>query len=145
VGGGGTDLLSGSRDESPLDDARAGDLPPGVRFFETLRGFEDRAQFGRRALIGDATYTYPFIIDWGTASTLKLLPSIFVRQLNLDLFFTAAAFLEDDSDESFATGASLELETSFWLVPLSFELQATRRLSLDEDYALYFVIHGGER
>jgi hypothetical protein len=145
VGGGGTDLLSGSRDESPLDDARAGDLPPGVRFFETLRGFEDRAQFGRRVVIGDATYTYPFIIDWGTASTLKLLPSIFVRQLNLDLFFTAAAFLEAEREESFATGASLELETSFWLVPLSFELQGTRRLRLDEEYAVYFVIQGGQR
>jgi hypothetical protein len=145
VGGGGTDLLSGSRDESPLDDARAGALPPGVRFFETLRGFEDRAQFGRRALIGDATYTYPFIIDWGTASTLKFLPSLFVRQINLDLFFTAASFLEEDREEAFATGASLELETSFWLLPLSFELQGTRRLRPDEDYAVYFVIGGGER
>lgn len=144
VGGGGTDVLAGSRDESPLDDARAGALPPGVRFFERLRGFEDLAQFGRRALIGDATYTYPFIIDWGTASTLKLLPSIFVRQVNLDLFFTAASFLEGDREEAFATGASLELATSFWLLPLAFELQGTRRLSLDEDYAVYFVINGGE-
>lgn len=144
VGGGGTDVLSGSRDESPLDDARAVNLPPGIRFFERLRGFEDRAQFGRRVLIGDATYTYPFIIDWGTASTLRLLPSLFVRQLNLDLFFTAASFLEEDRDEAFATGASLELATSFWLLPLSFELQGTRRLSLDEDYAVYFVIKGGE-
>jgi hypothetical protein len=145
VGGGGTDVLAGAREESPLDDARAGDLPPGVRFFESLRGFEDLAQFGRRVLAGDATYTYPFIIDWGTASTLKLLPSIFVSQLNLDLFFTAASFLEDDRDEAFATGASLELTTSFWLLPLSFELQGTRRLRLDEDYALYFVINGSER
>ena len=44
-----------------------------------------------------------------------------------------------------APGASLELETTWWLVPLSFELQGTRRLSLDEEYAIYFVIGGGDR
>jgi hypothetical protein len=55
VGGGGTDLLQGSRDESPLDDARAAELPSGVRFFERLRGFEDVARFSRRVLIGYAT------------------------------------------------------------------------------------------
>lgn len=143
VGGSGTEVVPSSGDESPIDDARAGVLPPGVRFFEGLRGFEDLAQFGRRVLIGNATYTYPFIIDWGTASTLKLLPSMFVRQINLDLFFTAASFLEPGREEALATGASLELETSLWLLPLSFELQGTRRLSLDEEYAVYFVIHGG--
>lgn len=142
VGGGGTDLLPSSGDESPIDDARAALLPPSVRFFEKLRGFEDVAQFGRRLLVGEATYTYPFIIDWGTASTLKLLPSLFVRQINLDLFFTAAAFLEPGREEALATGTSLELETSLWLVPISFELQGTRRLTLDEEYALYFVIGG---
>jgi hypothetical protein len=144
VGGGGTDLLPSADEESPIDDGRASVLPPGVRLFETLRGFEDRAQFGRRVLIGDATYTYPFIIDWGTASTLKLLPAVFVRQINLDVFFTAASFLESGREEALATGASLELATNLWLVPVSFELQGTRRLSLDEEYALYFVIHGGE-
>jgi hypothetical protein len=35
-------------------------------------------------------------------------------------------------------------ELSLWLAPLSFELQATRRLSLDEDVAFYFVISGRE-
>jgi hypothetical protein len=144
VGGSGTDVVPSGEDESPTDDARAGVLPPGVRFFESLRGFEDVAQFGRRVLVGDATYTYPFIIDWGTASTLKLLPSLFVRQLNLDLFFTAASLLEQGREEALATGASLELETVWWLVPLSFELQGTRRLSLDEEFAVYFVIGGGE-
>jgi hypothetical protein len=142
VGGSGTDVVPTTGDESSIDDARAGVLPPGVRFFENLRGFEDIAQFTRRVLVGDATYTYPFIIDWGTASTLVVLPALFVRQLDLDLFFTAASFLEQGREAALATGASLELETSWWLVPLSFELQGTRRLSLDEEYAVYFVIGG---
>jgi hypothetical protein len=144
VGGGGTNVLPSSGDESPIDDARVSVLPPGLRFFESLRGFEDRAQFSRRVLVGDATYTYPFIIDWGTASTLTLLPALFVRQINLDLFFTAASFLEQDREPAFATGASLELATTFWLVPISIELQGARRLSLDDDYALHLVISGGE-
>jgi len=38
-----------------------------------------------------------------------------------------------------ATGASLELEASLWLVPLSFELQGARRLSYDEAYAVYLL------
>lgn len=145
IGGSGTDVVPSAGDESALDDARSGVLPPGVRFFEGLRGFEDRVQFGRRVLAGDATYTYPFIIDWGSASTLKLLPALFVRQINLDLFFTAATLLEPGREEALATGASLELETSLWLVPISFELQGTRRLSLDEEFAVYFVIGSGER
>ncbi|HTV23294.1 MAG TPA: hypothetical protein VMG12_31615, partial [Polyangiaceae bacterium] len=145
LGGGGTDVVPGTGDESPLDDARAGDLPPGLRFFEPLRGFEDIAQFGDRVLIGNATYTYPFIIDWGTASTVKLLPALFIPQINLDLFFTAASFLDASREESFAAGASLELETVLWLVPINFELQGTRRLSLDEEFAVYFVIGGSER
>ena len=144
VGGGG-DLLSGPADGSPLDGSWGLLLPPGLRFLEPLRGFEDRAQLGRRVLIGNATYTYPLIIDWGTASTLKLLPALFVRQLNLDLFFTAASFLQPGREQAYATGASLELETSLWLWPIALELQATRRLSLDEDYAFYFMIGGSDR
>lgn len=140
IGGSGTEVVPSRGDESALDDARAAVLPPGVRFFEGLRGFEDSVQFGRRVLVGDATYTYPVIIDWGTASTLKLFPSMFVRQLNLDLFFTAATLLEPGREESLATGASLELETLLWRAPISFELQATRRLTLDEEVSVYFVI-----
>lgn len=140
VGGSGTDVLPLLRDEAPTDEGGAGLLPPGVRFFESLRGFEDLSLFGRRALIGDATYTYPFIIDWGSASTLKVLPALFLSQLNLDLFLSAASLLEPGREAAMATGASLELRAYFWQLPLSLELQGARRLTHDEEYAIYFTL-----
>lgn len=140
VGGSGTDVLPLLRDEEPTDEGGAGLLPPGVRFFETLRGFEDLSLFGRRALIGDATYTYPFIIDWGSASTLKLLPALFLRQINLDLFFASASFLESGREVAMAAGASLDLRVDLWSLPLSLELQGARRLTYDEEYAVYFTL-----
>jgi len=140
VGGSGTDVLPVLPDGSPTEDGGAGLLPPGLRFFEELRGFEDLTLFGRRALIGEATYTYPIIIDWGTASTLKILPAIFLRQLNLDLFFSAASFLEDGRDPAMAAGAALRLGFNFWVAPLSLQAQVARRLTYDEDVAFYFTL-----
>jgi hypothetical protein len=140
IGGSASDVLPLLRDGSPTDDGGAGLLPPGLRFFEALRGFEDLPLFGRRALIGDATYTYPFIIDWGSASTLRLFPALFVREVDLDLFFSTASRLDPGLELALATGASLELKFALWLVPISLELQGARRLSHDEDYALYFAV-----
>ena len=140
VGGTGTEVLPALQPESPTDDNSAGVLPPGVRFFEALRGFEDLTFFARRAVIGEATYTYPFIIDWGTLSTLRILPALFVRQLSLDLFFSAASLLEQDRDVALAAGGALRLGIALWNVPLSFDLQLTRRLSYDEELAPYFTV-----
>jgi hypothetical protein len=145
VGGSGTDVLPAVTPGSAEDEGGAGLLPPELRFFERLRGFEDLALYGRRVLVGDATYTYPFIIDWGTASTLKLLPALFVRQVNLDLFFSTASFLEEGQEVAVATGAALELELGLWLAPVSLQLQGTRRLSHDEDIAVYFTIGSSRR
>jgi len=138
VGGSDSDVLPVLPDGSATQDGGAGVLPPGLSFAETLRGFEDLTLFARRTAIGDATYTYPFIIDWGSASTLRFLPALFVRQINLDLFFSTASPLEAGAELAMATGASLELEFSLWNIPLSIEVQEARRLSQDEAFATYF-------
>jgi len=140
VGGTGTDVLPALQPTSPTDDNSAGVLPPGVRFFEALRGFEDLTLFARRAAIGEATYTYPFIIDWGTLSTLRILPALFVRQLSLDLFFSAASLLEDNREAALATGAALRLGIGLWNIPLSVDFQLARRLTYDEELAPYFTL-----
>jgi len=139
VGGGGNTTLPISLDP----DAGPGQqtiLPPGLRFFEPLRGFEDYALLGRGALMGEATYTYPFIIDWGTASTLRFLPSIFLRQINLDLFFSAASLLENDRAAALAAGAALKAQVLVWQLPLVFTFQESRRLTYDENFAFYFQV-----
>jgi hypothetical protein len=126
---------------SPTDDNSAGALPPGVRFFEALRGFEDLTLSARRTVIGEATYTYPFIIDWGTLTMLlRLLPAPFVRQLSLDLFFSAASLLEEDREVALAMGGALRLAIGLWNIPLSFDLQLARHLTCDEELSPYFTV-----
>ena len=65
-------------------------LPPGALFVEPLRGFEDYPFAVDRIAIGSLTYRLPIIIDCGWASTLGLLPALFVRQVNFDLFAVTA-------------------------------------------------------
>lgn len=61
---------------------------------DALRGeparFEEHPLATNRIFIGDLSYRYPFIVDWGTASTFGVLPSFFLQQLDLGLFATAA-------------------------------------------------------
>lgn len=63
---------------------------PNVAFQEALRGYEDHTVYASRAALFNAVYRYPFIIEYGWASTLYLLPSLFVRQLDVELFAAAA-------------------------------------------------------
>ena len=77
--------------DRPETDCRRLSVPAaGAVFVEPLRGFEDYPFAVDRIAIGSATYRLPFIIDHGWASTLGLLPALFIRQLNLDLFAVAA-------------------------------------------------------
>src|SRR5690606_22222521 len=57
-------------------------LPNGFGFSESLRGYEDYGFATNQLLAAEIDYRYPFIIDAGTASTLWILPAIFLRQIN---------------------------------------------------------------
>ena len=137
VGGGGSIGLS----QGPVGDQTAGLLPPNFRFFEPLRGFEDLARYGSRALIGELAYRYPFIIDRGSASTLSFLPSSLLREIAIEPFGSGATLL-DDSEPSMAVGASLDLGLAIWLVPIDLRFQVAQRLTDDEDTAVMFFLLG---
>jgi len=112
-------------------------LPDQITFFEPLLGYEDYPIATDRIAIAEVVYTYPFIIDWGTASTLALLPALFVRQIDLQLFAAAATPGRSDVvtgrlDLHAAVGGALSLRTALWVVPLSLTYQIARRLEDDQ-------------
>ncbi|MFY2559771.1 hypothetical protein ACN469_19200 [Corallococcus terminator] len=101
-------------------------LQPGIAFSEYVRGYEDITIRAKNALIGGATYRYRFIIDHGWASTLWLLPSLFVRNFEMDIFATLAR--TDNRDNHGAFGAAMSLQfTLGQAVPFSIFYQFARR------------------
>jgi hypothetical protein len=62
---------------------------PGT-LVEGLRGFDDFALRATAAALGQLRYRYSFIIDKGFMSLLYLFPSIFFRQVDVELFGSAA-------------------------------------------------------
>jgi hypothetical protein len=104
-----------------------------VRFMEGLRGYEDLTLAVDRVAIADARLTYPVIIDSGFASSFVLLPSLLIRQLDLEAFGAAAWDTRSRTRASLhaATGASLTLRTIFWVGPLSLRYQIARRMADD--------------
>ena len=135
-------LAQNSSEPTPADFDNDAILPTSVRFIEVLRGFEDFAIAADRAAVADLTYRYPLIIDRGTATTLWILPSMFVRQLNLELFGASALTgLPDDLSgglDNFdgylhvAAGAALSLDFVLWRLPLSLRYQFAQRVTDDE-------------
>jgi hypothetical protein len=115
-------------------------LPPGARFVEPLRGFEDYAFAVDRIAIAQATYRLPFIIDWGWASTLGLLPSLFVRQIDLDLFGVAATEGRTGARHT-AAGGALTLRLAMWVVPIAVQYQLARRFT-DDQALVHLVVLG---
>lgn len=109
----------------PFDDTRN---PPGLRFVEPLRGFEDFAITSDRVKLGEVSWKYPLIIDRGTAA-LWFLPATYLRQLDLELFATVA--LVDANDRHHAVGAAATLRIQFLRLPLAVTYQIARRLSDD--------------
>jgi len=140
VGGGGG-VLSGLSGEEEV--RTAGVLPPSLRFFEPLRGFEDLARYGSHVVSGEMAYRFPFIIDRGTASSLSVLPSSFLREVAFEPFGVGASLL-DGTEASWAAGASLDAGVAFWLLPLDLRFQLARRLSDDESWAFFFTVLGTE-
>jgi Tol biopolymer transport system component len=115
-------------------------LPAGARFVEPLRGFEDHVFAADRIAIAEATYRLPFIIDYGWASTLWLLPSLFVRQIDLDLFGVAASEGRSRASHT-AAGGAVTLRCAVWVVPLSLQYQLARRFT-DDQALVHLVVLG---
>jgi len=112
-------------------------LPPGVLFAEPLRGFEDYPFYVDRIGIGSARYRLPIIIDHGWASTLWVLPALFIQQLDFDLFAVAATDGRQGVWHT-AAGGSLALRLGFWLLPITVQYQLARRFT--DDQALVHLI-----
>jgi hypothetical protein len=130
VGGYSSTLLKRSANRPAFPATNPALLPPGLSFIESLRGFEDYPLRTDRVFIADAAYRCPFIIDWGTASTLGLLPAFFVRQLDFELFGAAATDARSD-DRHLALGGALTLQLALWQVPFDFQYQVARRTTDD--------------
>ncbi len=122
-------ILSGSTDGSPrtFDDSR---FSPNLRFIESLRGYEDYAITTDRAALADIAWRYPIIIDRGIASTLWILPSSFVSEVDLELF--GAAAYDRERDLHAAVGGAITLRISLFRLPLLFTYQIARRVRDDD-------------
>jgi hypothetical protein len=131
VGGDSALGLLWSRSNKPTPaDFDTSRFPPNLRFVEPLRGFEDFALASDRVKLGELSWKYPLIIDRGTATTLWVLPASYLRQLDLELFGTAA--LVDANDRHYAVGAALTLRIQLLRLPLAVVYQLARRLSDDQ-------------
>ena len=106
---------------------------PGITFLEPLRGYEDYPIATDRIFIAEADYRYPLIVDRGTASTLWLLPSSFLRQIDFELFGSAATDAHGGPGHA-AGGTALTLAMAMWRVPFELTYQLARRV--EDDHAL---------
>jgi hypothetical protein len=108
-------------------------FPPGVHFFEGLRGFEDVAFFANHVAVADGSLRFPFVIDRGWASSLGFLPSFFVRQIDLGLFGAVAGDGRPPSDGGVhaSSGGNVDLSVAISHVPLRLRYQLARRLTDD--------------
>jgi len=120
----------------PIDDLR---FPPGRRFGELVRGFEDLPISTDRAALGDLGLRYPLVIDRGIASTW-FLPATFVRQLDLEVF--GAGWLDLDPDRPrqrhLAVGGAVTLRIALFRLPLAIQYQVARRIT-DDDAVVQLV------
>jgi hypothetical protein len=98
----------------------------GTAFTEYLRGYEDVTLHATNVVLGNATYRYRLIIDYGWASTLYLLPSLFINELEVEGF---GAWARTDLRANHrAAGGSVKLKTTFGqLIPLGLYYQVAYR------------------
>jgi hypothetical protein len=108
-----------------------GALPVGVSFTELVRGYEDLALFGQSYVGGELRYRAPFIFDVGNASSLGVLPSTFLRQMNWELFATGGVLWSGTHEYLAALGSSLSIDVVFWTVPIRLTGQLAKRLQQD--------------
>jgi hypothetical protein len=114
-------------------------LPRDALFVEPLRGFEDYPFAVNRIAIGSVTYRLPIIIDYGWASTFALLPALFVRQVNVNLFAVTAG--DGHTASHSAAGGSVSVSVLFWVVPITVQYQLARRLT--DDRAVVHLVQIG--
>jgi hypothetical protein len=137
VGGGVSALLLHRRPDGPVPPEVTIDSLPFSRFLEPLRGYEDYPIATDRILIASANYRYPIIIDRGLASTAWILPSSFVRQVDLELFGSAATDAHGGPAHAVG-GTAATLELALWRLPLSLTYQIARRV--EDDHALVQIL-----
>ncbi|MFL5304574.1 MAG: TolB family protein, partial [Polyangia bacterium] len=135
--GGGVTALARNGATSPLPpEVKIAPLPD-LRFDEPLRGYEDYPLATDRTFIAELTYRYPLIVDRGSASTLWILPSSFLRQIDFELFGSAASDARAGGGHA-AGGAAVVLQLAMWRLPFSLGYQVARRGT--DDHALAQII-----
>jgi hypothetical protein len=128
-------LASGNtlyRSQDPRGAATPRQFDVGVGFAEYLRGYEDLTLRARHALIGNARYRYRVIIDYGWASTLYLLPSLFITQFEVD-GFGAWARTDFRFNHRVAGGSARLNLTLGQFIPLGIYYQYAYRFDLPEN------------
>jgi hypothetical protein len=119
------------RSQDPESPTTPRQFQVGVSFAEYLRGYEDLTLRARHALIGNARYRYRVIIDYGWASTLYLLPSLFITQFEVDGFGAWAR--TDFRFHHRVVGGSARLNLTLGqLLPLGIYYQYAYRFDLPE-------------
>ena len=139
VGGPLAGMLWTGSNRSELDAQGPPTLALQMPFTEALRGFEEHALATNRIFIADLTYRYPFIIDWGSASTFGVLPSFLLQQIDLGLFGTAAT-TGQAGDRHGAAGGSLTALFLFGPAALSLRYQVSRRLTDDHGVVMFVLL-----
>ena len=137
VGGGISALAVARHPDQPVPPEVTIDSLPGIRFLEPLRGYEDYPIATDRIFIAQAAYRYPLIIDRGSASTLWILPSSFLQQIDLELFGSAATDAHGGPAHA-AGGTAMTVEMAIWRLPLSLTYQLARRV--EDDHALVQIV-----
>jgi hypothetical protein len=144
VGGGVSALAIHRTPNGPVPPEVTIDALPAVHFLEPLRGYEDYPVATDRILIASATYRYPIIIDRGSASTVWILPSSFLRQIDLEAFGSAATDTRSGAGHNHVVGgAAVTLAMALWRIPLSLTYQLARRLE-DDDALVQIVALGAQ-
>ncbi|MCB9587253.1 MAG: hypothetical protein H6718_17775 [Polyangiaceae bacterium] len=138
IGGGASDLIPEVLQAPGGPNHSAGVLPPGLRFYESLRGFEDRAFYADRVATAELAYRYPVIIDAGNIATFRFLPRFFLRQIDFELFGAGALLPADE--EALAIGGSMALRMAFWRVPFFLRTQLARRVTQDRAWAPFTAL-----
>jgi hypothetical protein len=86
---------------------------PDISFVEPLAGYEDTTLRCDSTVIAGALYTFPLIIDRGWASVLWVLPSLFLRQVDLQAFGNFAWTHDVGWSLHRVAGAAVLLRTTF--------------------------------
>ncbi len=113
---------------SGAEEPAAGPELPQLLFAESVRGYDDFAVRATSAAVLEAEYGYAFPIDYGWASTLFVLPSLFIRGVDVQVFGSAAFTDNPSAPQMTAAGAAVFLRMAMMQsVPLSLYYQLAAR------------------